>query len=381
MRRGHGRGGPTRRDFLRTGVLAAGAAGLALTGAARASRIPKPAAGRQCIFLLLTGGPSQLDTWDPKPDAPLEVRGPFQPIATRVPGLYFTELFPRMAARADRFAVVRSLHHDEAPIHETGLQLVQTGRVFRGGREQPHYGAALSWLLGPAVPGMPSWMVLPGPLGNTGVDISHGQGPGPLGPAYAPAFDSHRSLGEEPPGQQERYGHHNFGRNCLRARQLIERGVRLVTVNMFTTVYDAVSWDCHADGGALGCDLGDYRDLVGPMFDQAYSALLDDLGERGLLDTTLVVAVGEFGRTPRLNPRGGRDHWPGVWPALFAGAGVRGGQVVGASDAWGGEPAERPVTPAEVAATVYHALGVDPRTPVPGPGSLADGTPIWELFG
>jgi uncharacterized protein (DUF1501 family) len=363
----HQTGGLTRRDFLRTG--AATAAGLSLVRTAGAA----PPADRRCILLLLTGGPSHLDTWDPKPDAPAEVRGPFRSIATRVPGLRFSELFPRMADRADRFAVIRSLHHEEAPIHETGQQLVQSGHVFRGGREHPHYGATLSWRLGPTAPGVPPWAVLPGPLGDTGVDVSHGQAAGPLGPLHAPVYDTGRSLAAEAPWLLERYGHHNFGRNCLRARQLVEAGVRHATVNMYSTVYHAVSWDCHADGGALATDLGDYRDTVGPTFDQAFAALLDDLDNRGLLDTTLVLAVGEFGRTPHLNPRGGRDHWPGVWSALVAGCGVRGGQAIGASDALGGAPAERPVTPAELAATVYHALGLDPRP-------FVDGESVRELF-
>jgi len=160
--------------------------------------------------------------------------------------------------------------------------------------------------------------------------------------------------------------------------------VRFVTVNMFDTVFNKTTWDCHADGGSLATTLSDYRDTLCPMFDVAYSALLEDLEQRGMLDTTLVLAMGEFGRTPVLNPRGGRDHWPGCWSVLFAGAGIRGGQVIGASDAWGGEPKDRPVTPAEIAATVYAALGLDPRQRIPGPDGqlvrLADAEPIRELF-
>ncbi len=143
---------------------------------------------------------------------------------------------------------------------------------------------------------------------------------------------------------------------------------------MFDTVFNEITWDCHADGGALGTTLDDYRATLCPIFDQAYSALLDDLDARGLLESTLVVAMGEFGRTPRLNPRGGRDHWPGVWSILFAGGGVHGGQVVGSSDHLGAEPRDRPVTPAEVAATIYHLLGIDSRT------LLSEATPIAELL-
>ena len=175
------------------------------------------------------------------------------------------------------------------------------------------------------------------------------------------AFD----LGSERDDVRERYGRNTFGQSCLLARRLVEHGVRLVTVNMFDTVFSKVTWDCHADGGVLGTTLDDYRKTLCPMFDAAYTSLLDDLHQRGLLESTLVVAMGEFGRTPHLNPRGGRDHWPGVWSILFAGGGIRGGQVVGASDRIGAEPRDRPVNPAEVAATIYQALGLDLRTRLP----------------
>jgi uncharacterized protein (DUF1501 family) len=168
------------------------------------------------------------------------------------------------------------------------------------------------------------------------------------------AFD----LSGEKDDQRSRYGRNTFGQSCLLARRSIERGARLATVNMFDTVFDQITWDCHADGGSLASTLGDYRDTLCPLFDRAYSALLDDLAERGLLESTLVVAMGEFGRTPQLNPRGGRDHWPGVWSMLFAGGGVRGGQVIGSSDSLGAEPRDLPATPADVAATIYQALGI-----------------------
>jgi uncharacterized protein (DUF1501 family) len=184
---------------------------------------------------------------------------------------------------------------------------------------------------------------------------------------------------------RSRYGMNTFGQSCLAARRLIERGTRLVTVNMFDTVFNAITWDCHADGGSLPTTLDDYRTLLCPTFDRAYTALLDDLTQRGMLENTLVLAMGEFGRTPQLNPRGGRDHWPGCWTVLFAGGGVRGGQVVGSSDATGSAPADRPVTPMEIAATVYHSLGVDLHTRLPGPDGrlipLVEAAPIAELFG
>jgi uncharacterized protein (DUF1501 family) len=208
------------------------------------------------------------------------------------------------------------------------------------------------------------------------------------GQAFAPLFSGRAKrafdVGAEPGDVRARYGMNTFGQSCLLARRLVEGGVRLVTVNMFDTVFNEVTWDCHADGGALATRLDDYRDTLCPMFDLAYTALLEDLCQRGLLETTLVLAMGEFGRTPQLNPRGGRDHWPGVWSVLFAGAGVRGGQVVGSSDRTASEPRDRPVTPAEVAATVYKGLGLEPSATLPGPDGrplpLADARPVHELF-
>jgi uncharacterized protein (DUF1501 family) len=414
--------GLTRRDFLRVGTLGAGAVGLSLADL----RAGSPSRDVNCILLFLVGGPGQLDTWDLKPAAPDTIRGPFRPVQTNVPGMQICEHFPRMARRAHQYAIVRSVHHEEAPIHETGQQMMQTGHLFRGGREYPHYGAVLSHLRGSRVGGVPPFVVLPAPLGNTGVGVEHGQGAGGLGaadepfvlhadlarlshgrdvlaavdaahraldsdPSHDPAFDrlftSHAKnafdLAAEVEDVRSRYGRNSFGQSCLLARRLIEQGVRLATVNMFDTVFNAITWDCHADGGALATTLDDYRETLCPTFDRAYTALLDDLAERGLLETTLVVAMGEFGRTPRLNPRGGRDHWPGVWSILFAGGGVRGGQVVGSSDPIGAEPRDRPVTPAEVAATVYHFLGIDGQTLLSGedgrPAPLTTAAPIAEL--
>jgi hypothetical protein len=268
-----------------------------------------------------------------------------------VPGLIVSELFPRIAERADRIAFIRSMHHHAAPIHETGQQLLQTGRLGGDGRESPHIGAVLSSL------GYGPWAILPGPLGDTGADLGHGQTAGPLGPHCQPRHGGRPGL---------------FLANCIDAVSRIENGYRLVVVNSHSTVYDGESWDCHADGGRLNTTLDDYR-VIAPLFDIAFTAVIEQLRERGLLDTTLVVAAGEFGRTPLINSRGGRDHWPGVWTILLAGAGVHGGAVIGSSDKLGGEPADRPVTPAEFVATIYHAFGVDPRP-------LANAEPIGELF-
>jgi len=346
----------TRRDFLHT--AAATAAGLSVAPVCAATR------DANCIFLMLVGGPSQLDTWDPKPDAPSNVRGPFRPIATRVPGVRFTELFPRMAAAADQFAVVRSMYHTAAPIHETGQQLLQTGRLATNDREAPHLGAVLSATRGNRR-GMPSNVLLPGPIGFTGVNVGHGQSAGDLGIVHEPVAVP---FGIEDDPLRSRYGVTEFGDNCLRAARLVERGARFVTVNMFTTVYDNVTWDCHAAGGSLKSELTDYPALAA-SFDSAYTALLEDLRQRGLLDSTLVVATGEFGRTPYLNRDAGRDHWAGVWSMLVAGGGVRGGQVIGASDRFGGEPNDNPVAPEHLVATIRHAVGL-PTTEAPIPGLI-----------
>jgi hypothetical protein len=444
--------GLTRRDFLRVGALTAGAVGLSLADLPELHAGPAASKDINCIMLFLVGAPSHLDTWDLKPAAPDTVRGPFKPIKTNVPGVEIGEHFPLMAKVADRYALVRSVHHKAAPIHETGHQMMQTGYLFRGGQEYPHYGSVVSHLRGRKPGGLPPFVILPGPIGNTGVSVSHGQTAGYLGAKHEPFFlrgdaaaagfritDVNAPAGVDPARLQSRkalldavdnaqrafdatedsrsrdnayeqafglifaekakkafdiasegddlrarYGRNTFGQSCLLARRLIEHGVRLVTVNMFDTVFNEITWDCHADGGSLAVRLDDYKETLCPMFDLAYTALLEDLKQRGMLDNTLVVAMGEFGRTPQLNPRGGRDHWPGCWSILFAGAGVRGGQVVGSSDKTGAEPKDRPVTPDEVAATVYKGLGIDLNTRLPGPENrplpITEAEPIDELF-
>jgi uncharacterized protein (DUF1501 family) len=414
----------TRRDFLRVG----GMAGVSLS---MAQQVPSeriaPGRDRALILLLLVGGPSQLETWDPKPHAPAEVRGPFRSISTTVAGIRINEHLPRLARRMGRLTVIRSLHHDAAPIHETGHQLVQTGKLCPDAREHPHIGSVVARRLG-AQNNLPPFVVLPGPIGKTGVGISHGQTAGPLGHTFEPfhletdpastEFDAAElfaraqqflvsspalssgvaasasygrskaaprafDLDAEPAAIRAAYGKNTFGQSCLLARRLVESGVRVVTVNMFETVFNRVTWDCH--GSRPFSTLDDYSAVVLPTFDMAFSALLDDLDDRGLLDTTLVVATGEFGRTPRLNAAGGRDHWPGVWSAALAGGGIRGGQVIGASDRNGGEPVDRPVNPAEFVATMYQSLGIDPKAQVlTSDGSsisLTDSSnPIKEAF-
>jgi hypothetical protein len=194
------------------------------------------------------------------------------------------------------------------------------------------------------------------------------------------AFD----LSQEPAAVRERYGMNRFGQCCLLARRLVEAGVRFVTINTFLTVFDEITWDIH--GSKPFTSIEGMKTIVCPMYDQAYAALVEDLHDRGLLGDTLVTTLAEFGRTPKVNPAGGRDHWPGCFTCSFAGGGVQGGRVVGKSDTIGGFPAERPVVPGDIVATIFHALGLDHASLLPGPAGrpfpLSDfGTaPISELF-
>ncbi len=284
--------GFARRDFLRA-VAAAPLLGATL---------PAEPAARSCILIWLTGGPSHLDTWDPKPDAPREFRSPFRPIRTNVPGIEISELFPRMAKHADKYALIRSVYGDTAPVHEDALRGVD---ILTAGRA-----------------------VLPGPLGF-------------LGGAAA--------LRASNPNPR------SFVENCVGARLLIQSGARFVRVNMFNSVFHQPSWDSH--GTPPFSTVDDYRDVVAPAFDFAFTAFLEDLHQRGLLESTLVVAMGEFGRSPRINPAGGRDHWTRCQTVIMAGGGVQGGQVYGSSDAIGAEPKDKPVSTEQVLATIGFALG------------------------
>ena len=415
---GHGNKRPSgavmRRDLFKAAGLGLGSVGLGLAGGVVHADIAA-SPERSVILLLLVGGPSQLETWDPKPDAPASVRGPFGSIVTRCPGVRICEHLPRLAQRMDRLAIIRSVHHDSAPIHEAGHQLLQTGRLCKEGLEHPHFGAVATRLAG-GRSALPPFVVLPRPISCTGVTIPHGQSAGGLGDRYEPfhvdadpadpAFtpesvferairfteESARSrsimpnpfdLSGERDSVREAYGRTSFGQSCLLARRLVESGVRVVTVNMFDTVFNRVTWDCH--GASPFSTLADYADFLLPALDRAFSALVDDLEARGRLDSTLVVAAGEFGRTPMINASGGRDHWPGVWSIVLAGGGVQGGQVVGASDSRARAPALRPVTPQDVLATIYHSLDIDPAQHLARPDEdtcaiVNDGVAIRELF-
>ncbi len=366
-----------RRQFLRSAAPVA-ACGTAFARAREDREV-------SCILILLVGGPSQLDTWDPKPEAPAGIRSPFRPIRTNVAGIEITEIFPRMARQADKYSLVRSVHHNAMPVHDVGHQAVQTGRVFRNGIEHPHIGCVVARLKG-SRGAAPAHVLVPGPIGATGANLPHGQSAGFLGPSCDPAVATPRQCGvdREPEPLRRRYGLNRFGQSCLAARRLIEAGARFVTVNMFETVFGQPSWDSH--GYEPFCGLQAYRDWVGPVFDMGFSALLEDLGARGLLGTTIVAAIGEFGRTPRLNYAGGRDHWPHCWTVVLGGGPLRRGLVVGASDAAGAYPKDRPVTPADLAATLYAAFGIDPSLTMEVPNSepvpLVGGgaAPIRELL-
>ncbi|MFM8892064.1 MAG: DUF1501 domain-containing protein, partial [Planctomycetia bacterium] len=397
--------GPTRRDVLHAGALAA--VGLSLPQYARAAAEGKVRPGcekRSCIMIFNLGGPSSLDLWDMKPEAPAEVRGPFKPIRTKTDAFEVSELLPKHAAIADRFSLVRSCHHGGAAVHDAGWQIMQTGRRFTGGIESPHAGSVASYLLGRRTD-LPSFVVLPELMGRGGGNLPNGQAGGFLGKAQDPfalmadpskpdfrvpdllppdqvsvarldrrrkmrdvvegaarqfeasedarlldenfqaawrlmtspqareAFD----LAKEPESVRERYGLNRFGQCCLLARRLVENGVRFVTINTFLTVFDEITWDIH--GSKPFTSIEGMKNIVCPMYDQAYSALIEDLHDRGLLDDTLVAGLAEFGRTPKVNPAGGRDHWAQCFPSSCAGGGEQGGRVVWASDTVGGFPA------------------------------------------
>ena len=424
--------GRTRRDFMQVGAL--GAIGLSLPQylAAKEQSGQSPDNDRACIMIFNLGAPSQLDTFDMKPNAPAEVRGPFSAINTSAPGIQLSEILPMHAKIADKIGFVRSVSHTGAAVHDAGWQMMQTGRQFAGGVNTPHAGAVLSYLKGRKTD-LPPFVVLPETMGRGGGNLPNGQAGGFLGKAMDPfslmadpsvanfkvpdllppadigtvRLDRRRSmrdivdsrvsefeasesaalldgnfqaafrlmtsdqargafdLTKEKPEVRERYGMNRFGQCCLLARRLIEAGVRFVTINTFLTVFDEITWDIH--GSKPFTSIEGMRDIVAPMYDKAYSALIEDLSERGMLDKTMVCNFAEFGRTPRVNPAGGRDHWPQCYTVYFAGGGVKGGQAVGASDPIGGVPADRPVGPGEVVATVFHSLGLDLDTLLPGP--------------
>jgi hypothetical protein len=422
----------TRRDVLTIGSLTT--LGLTLTNWLSAKRQKAFAeearpARRSCILIWLDGGPSHLETFDPKPDAPREVKGPFGTVSTSVPGIALSDLMPQTAKRMRDVAIVRSV---TSPLgeHNFGTHYMLTGYRPTPVLDYPAFGAVVSHeqrgkQILPANIAVPNFRVggsnftghgyLPAstaafPVGDDPAkpnfqvrDLDFAPGlnalrmsrrqeflaqlnawdqtlqdapPPDSTEEFAQAFrlvnspEARRAfqLNEEPPQVRQKYGPRTIGQSCLLARRLVERGVPFVTVNN-------TGWDTHADlitrlkDGYTGAKVP-----VGliPSLDTALAALLDDLKERGLLDETLIVVMGEFGRTPKLNTSAGRDHWPRVFSVLLAGAGIQGGQVIGTSDRSAESPADRPVTPSDLAATIYRLLGVDPELVF----HTADGRPV-----
>lgn len=466
----------TRRELLQIGGCSL--LGLSLPGVlSRASAntpAPTAAGGRgwgkakSVIFIFLQGGPPHLDLWDPKPEAPDGIRGPFQKIASNVPGIDLSETQPLLARCADKYTLIRSVAYSPKGLfnHTAAHYQMLTGytpdRVSPSGqleppspKDYPNIGCNISKFRPPEVPMLPCVM-LPRPMQESNVVNKAGTA-GFLGRAYDPyylfqdpngtiktddlalrgdvTFDRLRNraelrdlvkrsmeaidqqvasyaldeyyqkafslilsgrakkafdLNEEKKETRDRYGRHTFGQSVLLARRLIEAGTRFVQVNWPAVANGnplADAWDCHAG------ILKPVKELHGPKLDSALSALVEDLHDRGLLSDTLVLAIGEFGRSPRMgvstsgngNAPDGRDHWPYCYTALITGGGIPGGRLYGKSDAHGSAPVDSPVHPTELLATIYHALGIDPATELLNdlnqPRPLVDAKPVLGLFG
>ena len=436
-----------RRQLMQLGAV--GGFGLTLPRLLAAENVTGAATStakiKSCILIFYYGGPSHIDTFDPKPKAAANVRGEFATIATSAPGVFVGEHNRQTARVMDRVAVVRSMQHPMRN-HNSAAAEALCGRTPGNGDLElladdalsfPCYGASLSYLwrdqqlelpavalphmmynvvplpgqtagfLGSAYqpfqidkdPNLPEFNVetlnLPGDVTSTrlaqrrqlmqGIDVKASASK--LATYYETAFSLlgsetvRRSLriAEEPASLREKYGRNKFGQSLLLARRLVEGGVR------FITVYDGIhngqtaNWDSHSDNFAR------HRDVLIPPTDQGYAALIEDLQQRGLLDETLVIALGEFGRTPRINGNGGRDHWPDCFHVLLAGGGIRGGAVYGSSDNIGAYPETNPVTPGDLAATLFTRFGIDPKHEIHDitgrPYPLANGRALGELFG
>ncbi len=439
-----------RRGFLQAGML--GATGLTLSQLLRsqAAAAPSQAASEQSVIILwMRGGPSHIDMWDPKPEAPEDYRGEFGTISTPVPGIRLGDLLPQCASVMDKWSIIRSLYHDNAG-HSAGDQICFTGYPPGPSPDvniMPSCGSIVARQQARLRPELPAYVMIPRMVPGTGsayLGVAYkpfetGADPANPGPFKLPNFSlaeglTLKRLGErrelmndldvisaeldrrgqmeatdrfqqqawdilsspaareafdldsEPKAIRERYGFQPafdpgasdrcgapaWSQRILLARRLVEAGVRLVTV-------DLRWWDTHVQG------FDSLRRGFLPRFDQAYSALIEDLHQRGLLEKTLVVAWGEFGRTPRVNKNAGRDHYPNVFSAAIAGGKVQGGRVVGSSDSKGAFPKANPKKPQDVLATIYAHLGVDTQAQYVNSAGrpltvLPFGEPISELF-
>jgi hypothetical protein len=447
-----------RRDFLRAGACGVfanvGAASISAATSGTAATAAPSAKARACILVYLLGGPSHIDMWDPKPEAPAEIRGPFQPISTSVPGTNFSEHLPRMSQQAHRLAVLRSLSHDNHD-HPFMAYYTLTGRISSvplGANtvlpptrsDDPHMGAIVA-MVKHRNPNVPGYVAIPEVSVRMSPELVAGGGrAGYLGAKFDPlpvnddpakpmalldlpaGVSSQRFTGRtqllsaleqettgtrspqtprtedyaalrrralsltrvapseglfaldaEPAALREKYGRDRFGQSLLLARRLVERGVSFVGVH-FNYMSKCDGWDTHKKN--FECL---QKELL-PTLDRGLSTLLDDLADRGLLDETLVVTLGEFGRTPRVNADAGRDHWGHCGSVVFAGGGIAGGRLVGASDKIGAFPTSRPANPPDVTATIFHSLGMNPEQMMwdqfNRPHPLSTGHVIAELF-
>ena len=424
----------SRRDFVKVGSLGMLGLSLGLSDLFRleAAHAAPAAKAKHVILVWLDGGPTQHETFDPKPNAPTGIKTEVGAIKTNVSGIEISELMPNMAKQMDKVSLVRTLAHSEGA-HERACHLLLTGWTPNPSLVYPALGSVVGKELGGVGP-MPPYVCIPG----SGFAFGYGQS-GYLDAAFGPfsvggdpnangfsvrdvalpggitmeRLDGRRSLletvdsafkrfentpesrsrdefyhraydmisspaakkafaiQEEPKEVRDRYGRHAVGQSCLLARRLVQAGVRFVTVSHG-------GWDTHSDH-VKAC-----KGWLVPPLDQGLSALIEDLHKTGLLSETLVICMGEFGRTPQVNQLAGRDHWPQTGCAIFAGAGVPGGQVIGKTDEKGGEPKERPVAPAEIAATIFEKLGIDGAqivdTPQSRPTRVLDiAAPVKEL--
>ncbi|MDB5385084.1 MAG: hypothetical protein JWM11_730 [Planctomycetaceae bacterium] len=440
-----------RRSFL--GAMCGSSLGALLTNWTQTTSAEPAASGkaRSVILIFNCGGPSHIDLWDPKPSGPDNVRGPYRPIDTNVPGIQISELLPRLAQRMDRLAILRSVHHTQSS-HNAGMHYSTVGQPYRidstlinpSPVDHPSFGTLVGWLAqrDGYSGSVPPYVITPYPHCDSTVYLTPGQFGGCLGVPFDPfvldadpnaanfrvrnlsleasmtagrfqerlallgaidkeglpirnaesiahdAFHARAAsmvltggasrafdLSQESNATRDKYGRHSWGQSHLLARRLVEAGSRFVT----TVNGRSIIWDTHKD------NFGRMEKTLVPPMEQGFVALLDDLEERRLLDSTLVVWLGDFGRTPIINKDAGRDHWPQCYSAVLAGGGLKGGIVVGSSDKIGAVPHTRPISPADIHATVFTSLGYDPHgiqfRMVDGrPMPLSSGTPIRELL-